>query len=256
MCDIRQVLRIMAAILVAGCCGLTTSMCAADVFLHQGNADPLTEGWLHNEGRDSLVGPLTWDMGYDAWYVDDNSTISGSADYYYQLLTLQQTGAGLSAGWQATIRVRMPELADTMEGSVSFSYSTENWRWQLNFGSDNLGSQTVLARTDDVYPPMGVSVVAGGAGYHLYEIVFDPEFNSADVFIDGAERITDWHGFELFRDPYISFGSMASSDIGQGNYNLVRFEILPEPATVAFVGAGLVGIVARARKKRSTRGRP
>ena len=251
MCDIGRVLRLMATILVVGCCGLTTNMYAADVFLHQGNADPLTEGWLHNEGLDSLVGPLTGDMGYDAWYVDDNSTISGSADYYYQWLTPEQTAGGLAAGWRATIRVRVTDLADTMHGSVHFNYRTENWRWQFNFGSDNLGSQTGLAMGADVYPPTGVSVVAGDSGYHLYEIVFDPGSGFADVFIDGVERISNWQGYAMpLYTPYVSFGSLASIDTGQGNYNLVRLDILPEPATIAFLGVGLVGMIARVRAKR------
>ena len=34
----------------------------------------------------------------------------------------------------------------------------------------------------------------GGFGYHLYELTFAPVAGSADLFIDGVERLSDYVG--------------------------------------------------------------
>jgi hypothetical protein len=60
--------------------------------------------------------------------------------------------------------------------------------------------------------------------YHLYELVFDPAANppSADLFVNGVERISDYTGFPrtLAR---VVWGSFESTSEGEGRFNRVEW---------------------------------
>ena len=86
----------------------------------------------------------------------------------------------------------------------------------------------------DAYGPgasvraFGTSYTLNDAGYHTYDLVFNPNTQSASLFIDGVERISGYTGYtyNLSADWGLVFGALSG---GGMNFNLVR---LTSPAVV------------------------
>jgi len=107
-------------------------------------------------------------------------------------------------------------------------------------------------------------VIEGGAGdYHLYELVYDPATNTADVRVDGEVVISGYTGF-AFSTQLIAWGHGSSADTGRANYNRVRFSTppvgpapipgLPPRAALLLAGLLLVALLGAARRTRLTAG--
>lgn len=242
---------VMLAVAAVVLSGAVAERCLGEIIIaHDGDSDPVSEGWIHDERPNCTVGPVTGDLGYEAWFTSDNSTSTGSVGRYYHLLTEQQAAAARDLGWSATIRVRVTETSDDPYGAVVFFFNEGNRSWILNFGSDGSGNQLVRAQTADIYPPTGITTVNADGGYHLYDIVYDPVSATASVSIDGLQWLSDWGAYDyvdvLVRG--VRFGSIASPDTGRGNWNQVRLDIVPEPATVGLVLFG--GLILLRQKKR------
>ncbi len=241
-------------VVVILCCGvINTASFGVLVVEHQGKTDPVTESWFHFVEVDTTVGPVSDDLGLDAWFVSDNSGARSSHGAYKYNLSDAQASQARDMGWILTVRLRVTNQPDSSNGSVTVSFKDGGHTiWFLDFGADADGSQIVTAATDgagDVISPIiGIDYDTGAPGYHLYEVIYDPAAGSADVFVDGVERISDWAGYAAYRTPNLRFGSHSVSDTGRGNYNLVRFEIVPEPCTFLLVGLGGLALL----RKRST----
>ena len=245
---------VMLAVAAAVLSGAVAERSLGDIIIqHDGDSDPVDEGWIHDARPNCTVGPVTDDLGLgdNAWFTADNSTVTGSVGRYYHLLTEQQGAAARDLGWSATVRVRVTETSDDPYGAVVFYLNDGLRNWILNFGSDGSDNQLVRAQTAVGYPPGGINYTNSSGGYHLYEIVYDPQLATADILIDGVERISDWAGYAQANELVVRFGSAASLDAGRGNWSQVRFDIVPEPATVGLVLFGGLILLRQNKRKKS-----
>jgi hypothetical protein len=64
---------------------------------------------------------------------------------------------------------------------------------------------------------------------HEYELIYDPNLKSADLWIDGERRITNYRGHSQYlEDRGLLFGAIVyKSDSGYASFKTVRFEVNP-----------------------------
>ncbi|MGK7876463.1 MAG: PEP-CTERM sorting domain-containing protein [Xenococcaceae cyanobacterium] len=223
------------------------------LFEHTGSADPTTEGWTFRStiAPGNSVDPVINDLGLgiDAWSTDDNSTESGSRLLYSQDTNASLNNDALTFGWKLSTNLRVIDIPDDPFGSIVTGYRNETQSFQLLVGSDSNGDVIVTAGflTIDELQPVTLSGVSANE-YHLYELVFEPASNTADIFLDGNLVIADYSGFNLpdaspsLLKNAVFFGSGSSADTGQANWNSVSFEIeqsVPEPSTLLGLGLAL-----------------
>ena len=206
---------------------------------HQGATEPLMEGWsnVYYDGNNILtsgnvspgvvVDPVTGDMGFNAWQVDDNSTASFTNGGYAYELSATELETALSNGFRLTTRLRVVDTLDAVEGSISVHLSTGSTRWQMLFGSDDNGDPTVTL-ADEANSKLGPSFTleGSGGGYHLYDLLYDPVSATASLFVDGVERLTGYDGRPFSEiAPYLFWGSAQDNDTGKARYNLVELSL-------------------------------
>jgi hypothetical protein len=214
------------------------------IFQHSGSANPTTEGWtavIPLLGG-IAVGPVLNDLGsgFDAWMVDDNSnTASGG---YNVVPTAAQVGQASTQGWVLRARLRVVD-ATALKQDVSAIYRDGATSWDMRFGIEADGDPIVQLVTLTGGPTF--TLQGAGSTYNLWELRYDPGAGSADLFVNGIERISNYTGFSIAQT-FVIWGAASSADTGHGNYNLVQFEIfdqavVPEPATLALLGVGAAG---------------
>ena len=233
---------------------LTTSLSASlvTIFEHNGNTDPTAEGWTQDGPNAAGVsaGGVTNDGGFDSWFVDDNSSIGGAFLNYRANPTDELILAGDLNGWVLRARVRAVDLPDAPgTGSVFMGYESGTRRYSIMIGAEEDGDPIAQLwdGTGDI--PNNVlngqtfTLQGGGDGYHLYELVYDPILDSADLFINGVERISDYagHTFQAGTKRVV-WGSGSSIDTGEGRYNLVQWQVnvVPEPTSTALMATAAV----------------
>ena len=227
------------------------------LFLHTDDNDPTTEGWTKGQGSafpDSGFGPIVNDggSGFDAWKVDDNSSGFFTTLFYLGFPTDAQIAQGMAFGWKLSWRLRVVDIPDAVNG-VDIEYNDGTTAYTAVFGSDSSGDPIVLLADGTVSGGVftgGPSYTASGSGYHLYELIFDPIAGSADLLVDGVERISDYTGHSQ-AVKRVFWGAGGSITTGQGNWNMVEFAVAtPEPATLLLLGTGLAGLgIVRRRRK-------
>ena len=108
---------------------------AQTIIEHIGKSDPVTEGWTKVGPLVGgiVAGPVTNDLGsgYDAWFVDDNSTAGGSFLAYTLSLTDAQIADGKSQGWRLSGRLRIVDHNDGVDFSASLFYEDDAQFWGL-----------------------------------------------------------------------------------------------------------------------------
>ena len=89
-----------------------------------------------------------------------------------------------------------------------------------------------------------------GSSYHTYSLVYDPLAESADLFVDTAERISDYTGFSS-GETYVGWGAPSSDATGRGHFNSVQWDVngVPEPSSVVILLSGALALVWLRRKK-------
>ena len=232
--------------------GSTTAIGSIMLAEHVGNIDPETEGWVRQRPFASVFTfPVTNDLGQgiDAWAVDDNGTGAASEGLYALNLSNSQVSQALLQGWLLSGNIRVvdvptPQPAGSSVGFFFFTSGADPRAFGLSLGAEADGSPLVrFAGQVDIV----LDLDDLDSGYHLYELLYDPSEQTTDLFVDGVLRYTGWAGVPTPNAPAVAFGSGGANSTGQGNYNLVRLEILsdaviPEPSSylIWLVFGGLV----------------
>jgi hypothetical protein len=235
----------LAAILI---CVFCAPSWAGTISEHLGANDPTTEGffWPGNISNGGLAPDGA--TGFNAWTVIGG----GGSSFYQDPFTLAEAADVVTNGWILSVRMRTPTAG-------SFTYSSlwdGSRRWDLLFSS-SAGGDRVELYNGSVGSGPSFTVPGSPNQYHLYEYLFTPSANSADLFVDGVERISNYAGLSQSVTPSVIIGSTNNV---QGNFNLVRLETppfqttaAPEPATYGLMGAALLFLPVLIRVSRSAR---
>ena len=218
---------------------------------HGGSSDPTIQGWTEITGSGVTQSPVSNDLGsgIDAWAVDDDSAAPGSPVGYTITPSDSQIQAANLSGWTLTARLRVVDANDPVGSSPSVSYADGSTRWEMNFGTQADGDP-IVELVDGT--PSGPTFVLEGAGFghHTYTLIYNPVSQTVDLFVNGLKSISDFSGPSTAAKE-IFWGAGADSEVGHGNFSVVRFEIgtiaIPIPAMsrwamvalgCAFLGAG------------------
>ncbi len=205
--------------------GFTSNGHAAAQYSHNGNIDPLTEGWTFLDTHPQVtVGPVT-DNGINAWSINDFGTVSPSRSRYNITPTTQEISGGFSNGWILRVNLRVVDTPDDVDPSILAEYNDGSRRFLLLFGSDNSGDPVV--QLVDGVSTNTHTVTGGGNQFNLYELVFVPSTGRVSLFVNNqATSITDQPGIDAGSVPArINWGSGSSATTGHAYYNLVEWEI-------------------------------
>lgn len=227
------------------CCSLGACASGEVIVSHYGAADPETEGWDYRLwGADMAVGPVIDDDGYDAWSLYDDDP--ASYGFYAARLWEWDVVRAFEMGWKLTARVRLVDAPDRATRMIYIDAIIDTGRWPLLLGADDDGATLVSVGDNWGFKTFRLE----GSGYRLIEIVYHPGGypRVASLFVDGILILDDWRDRGALGDiSDIRFGSYDWTDVGGGHYNLVKWEILPEPAAVSVLVAGAIGLLRRRR---------
>lgn len=152
-----------------------------------GALDPLTEGF---RALDDVAGSGVADnptrTGYDGWHVQTRSR-----GMYLRRFSGSQERSALQRGWKLTSELRADEGAAF--ASADFS-SVDGRHFAVVVAPD--GNGEIVTLPTQLAPEMrGLQYAQSPIGaYHRYELVYDPELKTADLWIDGQRRLSDYRG--------------------------------------------------------------
>ncbi len=232
--------------------GVSQAAIATTVASHLGMNAPSSEGWSKVPGSASGVveGALD-DGGTPVWVIDDQSNVQGSTLLYTHSVSDPDIALGNAGGWVLRVVLRVPSSDVTDDGSIFAGYRDGATGWQMNWAHDAQGDTVVKLFTDaNVFPILGpTATVLGSSSYNTYELVYDPIAMSADLFINGVERISDYIGLpggQVGNEKQVLFGAGRSAIAGEGRYREVTLSV-PEPAALWVVALLALGTAVRRR---------
>lgn len=234
------------------------------IIAHNGSTDPTTEGFSpFSEVGVSTTGPVLDDMGLAAWSIAGSAVYSQFA-YSSGALSASEQADIASQGFVLTLDARVLQgLAPAYNDVNPFviagaALDTGTTRWEIELGLNSNGDTVVVLPTSigrssggSVEAP-GPSLTLGGSGssYNTYQLVFNPVTQSANLFVDGIERLQDYTGNPVsVSNGGLFWGAWSG---GQGNFNFVQVASVPEPSTwsmMAVGGVALLGIVHRKKRR-------
>jgi hypothetical protein len=236
---------------------LTTTLSKADIiYRHSGSNNPTTEGWIADKVlAPGNVGPISNDegTGNDAWSViSDGVHLSD----YTALVPANEWGADMGLGWTFSANLRIVSNVDFNRAVftlISWVYRDPNGiggspvdQVELDFAPQPNGDPSVKIYGIQGPIPLNYTLVGGGSGYHLYQLQLDPTTNTLSFLVDGIDRFTGLQPRQTGGNPGVVFGCEPTMGDGQGNYNLVQLDIVPEPSTLVLL-VGAVGLLLRRR---------
>ena len=198
--------------------------------IHTGDSDPTTEGWIASPGSGGgvTVGPID-DGGTNAWFVDDDSTASASTFVYQYFPTEQEVNDGNANGWKLSTILRVVSDEEMrFEGSPAVAYRDGSTSWSMDFGLTETGDTYVRLVTGLKTGP--AHIVSGNSTYHKYELRYDSDNASADLFVDDVEVLSDYVG-QATTQTRVFWGAGRSPDRGQANFAEVSFSLITDDST-------------------------
>jgi hypothetical protein len=104
---------------------------------------------------------------------------------------------------------------------------------------------TVFAGSEQQFVLQG-----GGSGYHNYQVSYDATLGTADLFVDGMERLAGLPANSnlLLSPGYFFFGEGQGG--GWANWNAISLSVVPEPSadSLILIGSGVLLYVRPNRK--------
>ena len=233
------------------------------IIAHNGSTDPTTEGFTPAAGVGvSTAGPIADDMGLAAWSIAGSATNS-QFGYVSGALSAAQQADIASQGFVLTLDARVlqglaPAYNDVNPVVIGgAALDTGTTRWEIELGLNSNGDTVVVLPTSvDSFGP-GNSVEAPGpsftlagsdSSYNTYQLVFNPVTQSANLFVDGIERLQDYTGNPTFvENRGLIWGAWSG---GQGNFAFVQVASVPEPSTWSMIAVGGVALLGMMLRKR------
>jgi len=221
-------------------CG-TSNASAQILFQHLGSSDPVAvEAWEGSAtGPGVTVGPITIaNPPVDAWFIHDDSSALGSTVGYWRTLNACGTAAANAYGW--TLRVCMRVNDPDSVGSIWCGFGNGSRRYSMWFRSNANGEPIVTLQSGvntTICIVVGTEYVIAdsatnchAAGFHLYELTFDPDADSVDFRVDGVSQATGYTGLSFGGAPQVSWGSGSSCATGYAEFRLLQLEVhAPSP---------------------------
>jgi tRNA A-37 threonylcarbamoyl transferase component Bud32 len=185
--------------------------------------DPVTEGFqIHNDVTGTVLRSPD-NVGFVGWTVGTSSPGGGE---YYKQLTAQQKRLALAKGWTLSATMRPVEggafaIVDLGRNGRRFDIDV------IREGADDL----IRLNTRIVPLAQGLELRLPHADnvFHTCELRYDPSLQSADLWVDGTQRLVGYRGHTEFQeDRGVAFGAAPyKSTRGVASFQHVHFEIRP-----------------------------
>ena len=209
---------------------------------HSGSADPTTEGFtLGVSGTGTtILGPVTNDLGMNAWTVGGGNVVN-----YSQSLTPIP-----NEDWTLSIDVRVIQSGQGFNPNNWATFLAGNEGFALGFGTDSNGNATVwinniLTGTLPGSQP-AFTLSGGGSVYNSYQLDYSAVANTASLWVNGTEEVSDISGVSGFSAWSVDWGR-GQGGHSQANWNSVSLSI-PEPSSAVLILLGGGGLFYLRRK--------
>ena len=201
-----------------------SSAIAQPIIRHIGATDPETESFQRVGQGTQTFGPEKDDQGESTWWMASTNFMR----YQTGDLSPSIKDDALAFGWKMTGRFRVP-IAPDDRGLVTLNLENlGGLRFDINIGLNDDGDTFVRLNENIVGGPIGIGptvVLEGsGDGYHTIELIFDPASQTADLFIDKVEMLSDYPGHANFVRSLGFYMGVYQDYIG--NYAFAQFELL------------------------------
>jgi hypothetical protein len=182
--------------------------------------EPGKQTWTLN-GTGNLDGKPIVELAGIGWDMDSTGDI-GHEEFWTLSPTTGDIALAQQRGWTLSSSLRVPTASDSVGPGVALYYADGARGWLVEFGTDAAGKPIVGIEG----PPGNITSVALtnlDGGYHDYALRYDPAAGSADLFVDGTERLSNYAGFATTQAARVSFGDLALGDSGRGQYASVEW---------------------------------
>ncbi|MCB0318885.1 MAG: PKD domain-containing protein, partial [Bdellovibrionales bacterium] len=221
-------------------------------FVHEDDKDPVSvENWGGTSERLQITTQAIDDNGVKAWTVYDNASYINGAKNYWNSLTDSQISELMSEGWTMSARLKIVSACDSNSSESCFDqtdFAVATWldagagkRFAMIFGRLSNGNPEIKLLTGSTSSgttgPSYVVTNSTANDYHLYELVYDPSTQTADLYVDSSEDpvIENYAGWNLSTaGKRFTWGSGSSFDTGSANYSFVELKpntVINEPPT-------------------------